>query len=267
MISSGRHYRGDTALKEAEVAAVGWNSVPIHEFRNWGAQANRPKFYGVRVQEQLVCVGLVDVTRVRINGARIQRCMARFETRDLPWQADGFSIGGNSRDIQITNSSVESTWEGIDVVGGGNGIDDLVIDNFTVRDSFGFGVKLGYRLRNARLSRLTVTNSGLGGIVLFGAVDKAVIDGARIDNVGVITVKGSPFVPWPRDTRAGVRIDEAPHGVPNDILLRDVQVAQRMPGTNYQFGLLNNGGRAVRTEQFEALGFTLERSRINPTTL
>ena len=260
-------YRGDMALREADVAAVGWNAVPIHEFRNWGAQAKRPKFYGVRVQEQLVCVGLVDVTRVRINGARIQRCVARFESRDLPWQTDGFSIGGTSRDIQITNSSVGSTWEGIDVVGGGSGIDDLVIDNFSVRDSFGYGVKLGYRLRNARLSRITVTNSGLGGIVLYGAVDKAFIDGARIDNVGVITVKGSLFNPWPRDIRAGVRIDEAPHGVPRDILLRDIEVTQRMPGSNYQFGLLNNGGRAVRTERFQALGFTLERNRNNPTTL
>ena len=260
-------YRGDTPLKESEVSARGWNAVPIHEFRNWGAQANRPKFYGVRIQEQLVCVGLVNVTHVRIHRTRIQRCMARFASRDLPWQTDGISIGGTSRDIRITDSSVESAWEGIDVVAGGTGIDDLVIDNFSARDSFSFGVKLGYRLRNSRLSRLTVTNSGLAGIVISGSVDKAVVEGAKVDNVGVINVKANPFYPWPAATRAGVRIDEAAHGVPRNILLRDVQVAQRVPGPGYQFGLLNNGGKAVRAERFDAKGFTLELRRNNPTTL
>ncbi len=259
-------YRGDTALKEAEVSARGWNAVPIREFRNWGAQANRPNFYGVRIQEQLVCLGLVDVTRVRIQGARIRRCMARFAARDLPWQTDGISIGGSSRDIQITNSSVESTWEGIDVVGGGSGIDGLIIDNFSVRDSFGFGVKLGYRLRNSQLSRLTVTNSGLAGIVVYGAIDKATIAGATVNNIGVINVGSTPFSPWPEATRAGVRIDEAPHGVPRDILLRDVKVAQGAPGSSFQFGLLNNGGIDVRAEGFDAQGFTIERRRDNPTT-
>jgi hypothetical protein len=259
-------YRGDTPLNESSVAAEGWNAVPIHEFRNWGAQAKQPKFYGVRVQEQLTCVGLIDVTHVRIKGARISRCMARFGDRDLPWQADGLGIGGTSRDIVIQDSSVDSTWEGIDVVGGGSGIDDLVIDNFKVRNSFGFGVKLGYRLRNSNLSRLAITNSGLAGIVVYGAVSEVLIDDATVDNVGVIEVNSAPYFPWPAATRAGVRVDEAPHGVPRGITLRDVEVTQRLPGSSFQFGLLNNGGIDVHSERLDARGFTIELRRNNPPT-
>lgn len=260
-------YAGDTPLTEAAVATIGWNAVPIREFRNWGGQAGKPKFYGVRVQEQLTCVGLVDVVRVRIRNSRIARCMARFEQRDLPWQTDGLGIGGSSRDILISNLAIDSAWEGIDIVGGGTGIENLTIDGLTVANSFGFGVKLGYRLRHSKLSRLTITNSGLAGIVAYGAVDDLSISDAKIDNIGVIGVGSTSFLPWPHATLAGMRIDEAPHGVPNNVTLRNIVVTQRSSVRPYHFGLLNNGGKNVRIDRFEATGFSLEQRRLNPTTL
>lgn len=260
-------YEGDAKLNEAEVATIGWNAVPIREYRNWGGQAGKPKFYGVRVQEQLTCVGLFDVVRVRIRNARIARCMARFEGRYLPWQTDGLGIGGSSRDILIANSSIDSTWEGVDVVGGGTGIDNLTIDGLTVSNSFGFGVKLGYRLRRSSLSRLTITNSGLAGIVAHGSVDDMSILGARIVGIGVIESGSALVSPWPHATLAGVRIDEATHGVPQNVILRDISITQRAAVRPYQFGLLNNGGKNVLIDRLQATGFSVEQRRINPTTL
>ena len=78
-----------SALSEAKVAATGWNSVPIHEFReSRGRGVKGGKFYGVRIQEQLTCASLANVSHVRITEIRIERCLARFVTGDLPWQAD-----------------------------------------------------------------------------------------------------------------------------------------------------------------------------------
>ena len=254
--------RGDAPLTEARVAATGWNSVPIHEFRSVG-QDNMPvaKFYGVRIQEQISCLTMFEVQHVRINNLQIARCMAQFDTGNIPWQADGFAIGLSSSDIVINGGTIDSTWEGIDVAAGGTGVEGLVINDLTIRNSFGFGLKLGVRVRNAQVSRLAVSKAGLAGIVIYGPVNGVHVSGATIDGVGVVRGAKGDFSPWKPGARAGVRVDEGGGGLdgegrlPRDVTLDDVTVSTAGLSSNYEFGFLNNGGPGVRAMRLNATGY------------
>jgi hypothetical protein len=214
------------------------------------------------VQEQITCAFLADVQHVRIVNARVTRCMARFDSGDLPWQADGLDIGQSSSDVVIDGATIDSTWEGIDVVGTGSGVDRLAINNLTVTNSFTFGLKLGYRLRNARVTRLKVAGAGLAGVVVYGPVNKALISAASISGVGAVHGSSSrTFSPWPAGARAGIRIDEGSGGTesagqkPNDIQIEDTNVANAGVSRGYEYGLLNKGGTNVRTLRFTATDF------------
>jgi len=253
-------YRGDQPLSQARVAAVGWNSVPIHEFRarDQGG-AKEAKFYGVRIQEQLTCASLANVSHVRIVRPRIERCMARFDTGDLPWQTDGLDIGRSSVDVTILAAKIESTWEGVDIAAGGEGIDQLRIDDLTVSNAFSFGLKMGYQLRNASVSRLNIDGAGLAGVVVYGPVRALRVIHASIRNVGTVRARPSSYSPWPRGNRAGVRIDGADHSVPHSVVLDDIAVFGNP--TSFEFGILNTGGTDIRLIRFRAQGFGIERSR------
>jgi hypothetical protein len=253
-------YRGDTPLSEAGVAAGGWNSVPIHEFREQGrGGASAAKFYGVRIQEQLTCVSVSNVSHVRISNVRIERCMARFQTGDIPWQADGLDVGRSTSNVTIAGARIDSAWEGIDIVGGGQGIDRLSISDVTISNAFSFGLKMGYLLRNARVSRLNIDGAGLSGIVLYGPVRDVRISHAMIRDIGVVRGGRGRYSPWPKGNRAGIRLDEGAAGdaaatdTPENVLLDDIDVSG--PPNSYEFGILNTGGRRIHTEQFRARGF------------
>jgi hypothetical protein len=215
------------------------------------------KFYGVRIQEQLTCVTLANVSHVKIENARIERCMARFDTGDLPWQTDGLSIGRSSSDIIVNGATIDSTWEGVDVVAGGKGIDRLQINDLTVSNSFSFGLKMGYDLRNARVSRLTVKGAGLSGVVLYGPVRNVRISGATIQNVGMIRRVGGRFSPWPAGNRAGLRIDGNDGSSPQGVVVEDMAVAGRP--TEIEFGMLNSVSTPVRLVRFNAEGVGSKR--------
>jgi hypothetical protein len=258
-------YRGNAPLSEARVAAAGWNSIPIHEFREQGrGGATAAKFYGVRIQEQLTCASLANVTHVRIENPRIERCMARFDTGDLPWQADGLDIGRSSSDVVVNNAKIDSTWEGMDVVAGGDGIDGLVINNLAASNSFSFGLKLGYELHNARVSGIKIAGAGLSGVVVYGPVRAVRISNATIRDVGVVREHSGSFSPWPRGNRAGIRIDEgstangAATATPEDVVIEDASVSGRP--NDYEFGILNTGGRRIRVVRFNAEGFGSART-------
>jgi hypothetical protein len=238
-------------MKE-RVAIVGWNRVPIREFREATG-----RFHGFRVQEQITCAYLADVQHVRVDNARISRCMARFSGGDLPWQADGLNFGRNSSDVNVSNAAIDSTWEGMDVVGGGNGIDRLTVSETTITNSFGFGLKLGYRLRGTRVANLTVSRAGLAGVVVYGPVVGLHLSKARISGVGSIATGNGDLAPWSSGTLAGIRIDEGESGggpglfTPRDIVIDNVEVSDGA----YDYGIFNKGGKQLRVTNLRAAGF------------
>jgi hypothetical protein len=251
-------YPGDKALSQAAVAAAGWNAVPIHEFREKRpGGATVAKFYGVRIQEQLTCVALANVSVVKIENARIERCMARFDGGDLPWQTDGLSIGRSSSDVTVNGARIDSAWEGMDVVAGGDGIDRLQINDLTVSNSFSFGLKMGYQLRNARVSRLTVRGAGLAGVVVYGPVRDLRISRATIQGVGAVTGGRGRFSPWPAGNRAGIRIDGTAGSSPRGVVVEDVAVTGRP--TEFEFGILNTVTSPIQLVRFNAEGVGSEQ--------
>lgn len=253
-------YRGEAPLSKMRVRSVGWNAAVLHEFREKGRDgATEAKFYGVRVQEQLTCVNLSNVSRVRIDNVRIERCLAQFEDGKIPWQTDGLDIGRSSSDITIRRVRIDSTWEGMDIAAGGTGIQDLILNDITVTNSFSFGLKMGYQLEKARVSKLAVNGAGLSGIVVYGPVRNVSVSSASITRVGLVRNGATDFAPWPAGNRAGVRIDGTPESSPADVLFEDVTVSGNP--NEYEFGILNTGGQRIRTARFTVQGAGSERAR------
>lgn len=247
-------YRGDQPLSKAAVEAVGWNSVPIHEFREHRPGDTRAaKFYGVRIQEQLTCVALQNVSQVTVENLRIARCMARFQNGNLPWQADGFDLGNSSSDIKVNGAAIDSTWEGIDVVADGNGIQRLDMNDLKVTNAFSFGLKMGYQLHGASVSGLEVAGAGLAGVVLYGPVRDVRLSNLSIRDVGELRGPDGLYSPWPRGNHAGIRIDGTHGSTPEGIVI-DHATASGRPG-EFDFGLLNTGVDRVQLRDFTAQGF------------
>ncbi|QUT04362.1 right-handed parallel beta-helix repeat-containing protein [Sphingobium phenoxybenzoativorans] len=263
-------YKGDTALKLAEVEAAGWNAVPIREFRTAGSAegATQNKFYGVRVQEQVTCAFLADVTHVVIRNARISRCMARFDVGDVPWQADGLDIGRSSSDILVTGkTSIDSTWEGVDVVASGEGVDGLALDGILVSNSFSYGLKLGYKLSRAKVRAPVISGAGLAGILVYGPVRDVSIANADIRGMGSLTVAGARLQPWASQTRVGVCLDEGSRGTeaegrtPTQISISNVTVGGAIKSGSYEYGFSNHGATNVRVSHVQASDFRREALR------
>lgn len=252
-------YRGDAPLTVSRASRIGWNSVPLREFREAGRGAKQSKFYGVRVQEQLTCAAFSEVTVVRIRNVRISRCMAQFDGGALPWQADGLDISRSSISIAIDGATIDSTWEGMDIVGNGAGVKRLILSNVAVTNSFAFGLKLGRDVGGARLSNVRIDRAGIAGIVLYGGVSDLSISHARIDNIGWLSAPGGGrLAPWPAGNRSGIRLDgqaRGANGAPSNILIDDVVVGADVGSPRYDFGILNTGGTAVRLRAFRANGY------------
>lgn len=256
-------YRGDAPLSQQRVAGVGWNSYPIHEFRRLGQQgAKVAKFYGVRIQEQVTCASFSEVHNVVIRNARISRCMARFVEGDLPWQADGLDISRSSSNVVVESPVIDMTWEGMDVVANGTGIDGLQIRGARVTNCFSFCLKLGKQLRKPVVTGATIVNAGIAGIVFYGPVRDGMLDGATISGVGTIAVAGRTLLPWPKQEHAGVRVSAGTSGAggdarssPSGLDIDNVDVSGT-GGTAYDFGVLNKGGTGVRVRGLRASGFS-----------
>lgn len=253
-------YAGDAPLSRDRVAAIGWNSVPIHEFRQTGkGGVHGSKFYGVRVQEQVTCAMFSEVRNVTIRNPRISRCMARFQDGDLPWQADGLDISRSSSNVSVIAPVIDSTWEGMDVVGNGSGIDGLLISNPRVSNSFGFGLKVGHEVRNVRILNPTISRAGIAGIVLYGDVSGASISGASMSGIGAVSANGRTFVPWQKESRSGIRIQQGPaataarRAAPQNVTIDNADIEGSSSALD--FGLLNTGGTDVRVRGLRATGF------------
>ena len=244
-------YAGERPLTLDEVRRIGWNTVPIHEFREAGQQgAKGSGFYGTRVQEQLSCLMIVSSQNVRFEGLRVKRCVARFDGVDMPWQADGIGIGESSSNIRIARKSeITDTWEGIDVVGGGTGVRDVHITDTSVTNSFAYGIKLGYDLSRVKVDKVRIRWAGLAGIVLYGAVRNALVRRTQIDRVGTVAYGKAETAPWVQE-RAGVLIeprdDRIPDDYPKSVVLDRVSV---VGGDNCRSGVTNITPLREKTRQ------------------
>lgn len=259
-------YAGDAELTIPRVSAQGWNTAPIREFRFAGQQgATADGFLGVRVQEQLTCVMIVRTTEVVMRETRIAGCRARFAEGDLPWQADGISIGESTSGVSISDSTITDTWEGIDIVGGGSGVRNVAIDRARIDNSFGYGVKGGYSLSNVSLTRSHVSNSGLAGVVLYGPVSGAVVSQTAIDGVGLVRFGKEMVQPWKQE-RAGVLVEQGSSAQTNKFFPKDVTLDRVVVngGNACRFGLLNATPTRLKRNDVRAEG--CELSRQEPTS-
>jgi hypothetical protein len=257
-------YAGEAPLTQSGVAAIGWNTVPIHEFRDAGENgATAAKFYGVRIQEQVTCAKFNEVHNVVIRGARISRCMARFADGDLPWQADGLDITRSSSNVVVESPVIDNVYTGMDIVGNGTGIDGFKVNGAKVSNCFTYCLKLGKQLRNPVVTNASVTNAGLAGIIFSGNVRDGTLKGATITGVGMISANGRPLVPWPRQEHVGIRIDKGKVGngdptksTPSGLDLEDIQVSNALGAAAYEFAVLNKGGKDVHVRNLRASGFS-----------
>lgn len=197
-------YAGDTPLSLARVRQAGWNTTPIREFRKAGDRgAKASAFFGTRSQEQLSCLTIQQVRNVVIEDLHIKGCRARFAEGDIPWQADGLSIGETSSDIRIVDVSIADTWEAIDIVGGGSGVERVMIGKANITDSFNYGIKVGYDTRGIAVTDSTISRAGLAGVLLYGPVKNAQLRRVHIAEPGRLMFAGAAQTPWQQE-RSGV---------------------------------------------------------------
>ena len=234
-------YEGDTQLSLERVRQIGWNSVPIREFRRAGDRGARQSgFHGTRSQEQLTCLTIERSSNVSLDDLRIDGCRARFAEGDIPWQTDGLAIGRSSSDIRIKRARISDTWEGIDIVGGGRGVESISISGAEISNSFSYGVKVGYDTRDVSISDSVISRAGLAGVVLYGPVRQALIRGVRIAEPGSVFFAGALQQPW-QQQRAGIVLDIGSSaatgtGFPTRVMLDSVTVEGNGA---CRFGLLN----------------------------
>lgn len=203
-------YDGDTPLDVNEIRALGWNRPTIREIEVTGR--SQARFVGARVQEQLSCVTFVATRHIVMRDTTVENCGARFRDGVLPWQADGINLGSGTSDVRILgNTRIARTWEGIDIVGSGSGVQDVVIDGARVSDSFSIGVKLGNRTSSAVLRNSTIDGAGLTGVMIYGPADAIRLANVAISGVGDDGRDAAGRRQWTGE-KAGVMIDRDGNG-------------------------------------------------------
>ncbi|WP_206610322.1 right-handed parallel beta-helix repeat-containing protein [Croceibacterium ferulae] len=242
-------YAGDADLTMAGVAASGWNTFPIREFRYAGQDGlTQGGFKGVRVQEQISCVTIASSNHVVFRDATIERCGAEFAEGFIPWQADGLTVGGTSSDLTIEGDTrIASTWEGIDLIGGNDGIDQVHIRGATISDSFSFGVKWGYKVSNSILEDTNITNAGLAGVVIYGPVRSVAVNDVRISGIGSVNFPTGVSSPWDGN-KVGLLIAAGANPGTRETYPQGVEIdgLSVNGGPHCHRGYLNEGGSQIR---------------------
>lgn len=255
-------YKGDQPLVQDDVRKIGWNTVPIREFRAAdGKGIKDSKFYGVRVQEGVTCGFITASTDVVVNNAHVSRCGAVFDTGFLPWQSDGFDIGSSSANITLNHPRISQVWEGIDVLAGGTGVRNLTIKDAEISDIFAFGIKLGYNLSDAQIDGARIARSALNGIIVYGPVRNAAIRDTKLDEMGLFVRDGKPFQPWDITSIGGIRLNKGTSGRSSDVVYPDgvtidrVSVANRLHPQAYFYGFINSGATNAHLSNVTATGY------------
>lgn len=217
-------YVGDTALDLEQVRSKGWNRPTIREIEVTGRQNIR--FVGTRVQEQLSCVTFVSSQQIVMRDTVVENCGAQFKGGIYPWQADGINLGSGTSDVLITGDTrIDRTWEGIDIVGSGNGVANVLIDGARITDSFSIGVKMGNRVTSASLRNSVVDGAGLAGIMLYGPANGIRLEKVAIRGVGDDARDASNGRRWAGE-KSGILIDQDGSGsVPRGVIADSVTVA------------------------------------------
>lgn len=252
-------YTGDTTLTFEGVRAHGWNAAPIREFRQKGQdKVKADGFYGMRVQEQLTCIMILNSHDIILTKTRVKGCLARFSEGDIPWQADGIAVGQSTSNIRMFETTISDTWEAIDIVGSGTGVSSVTIDNARITNSFGYGIKWGHSLEDAKLTNSTISLSGLAGVVIYGSVKTALLRNVEIDKVGTIRLGKTMHRAWLQE-RAGVLIEpgSSPERYPIGVSLNEVFVNG---GENCRFGLLALSPTRLPTDGVRALNCDQEKN-------
>jgi hypothetical protein len=262
-------YPGERQMGRADIQTVGWNNTKLHEFVSAESSPHgQSKFYTTRVREQLTCVAIQTSSNVTIRRSKVSNCVARLVDGILPWQTDGINIGSSVTNIAITDgTSVSSTWEGLDIVAGGTGVSDLLVDGLTVTDSFGYGIKIGYKTRHVRVIDPQVRRAGIAGIVISGPASDILVKGGNIRDVGIVRDRETVFEPWPTNIRSGIHLDSGTDGTnnirrePNGVTIQNVSVDTSQGDSHYEVGFRNSGATRTRLITSHARNFRVNASK------
>lgn len=178
-------YQGDLTLNYQKVKRIGFNRITIRELVQ--DSPGTVRFVATRVQEQLACVAIFRTTRVVLRNTRIQRCMAQFDDADLPWQADGLDLANGTSNVKILGrTEISTTWEGLDIIGTGLGVDDISLEDVEISNSFSIGLKLGHKVTRVRARQTAIMGAGFAGVMIYGPVDGVELTNTKISKPGYI---------------------------------------------------------------------------------
>lgn len=243
-------YAGDTPLDLDQIRAKGWNRPTIREIEASGGQSAR--FVGTRVQEQLSCVTFVSSRQIVMRDTRVANCGAQFEGGVYPWQADGINLGSGTSDVRIVgNTRIDRTWEGIDIVGSGGGVHNVLIDGARITDSFSIGVKMGNRVTSATVRNSAIDGAGLAGVMLYGPADGIGLGNLTVSGIGDDARDAAYRREWVGE-KAAVLIDRDGAGVvPRKVDLESVTITG---GRSCAAGVLYRGNSVSATRGLSASG-------------
>jgi hypothetical protein len=181
-------YWGDRPLIESVVRdQFNWNNNPVYRYHG-----SLRKFVRVRVQETASGIVILSSDGISIRNSRITNLGAIFDRGGhparLPFQADGITISG--RNVEISDTTVRDTWEGIDLTGAEGG-QDVLLRNLLVEDSLVSGIKLAHKTKNVIIRDSVIRNSGMAGIIVAAPASDVKIAGVRIYETGVRFDAGS----------------------------------------------------------------------------
>ena len=285
-------YGGDRPLIESVVRdQFNWNNNPVYRYHG-----SLRMFVRVRVQETATGILIIASDGISIRNSRITNLGAIFDRGGqparLPFQADGITING-SRNVEISDTTVRNTWEGIDLTGADGG-QDVLLKNLLVEDSLASGIKLAHKTKNVIIRDSVIRNSGIAGIVVAAPASDVKIAGVRIYETGVRydAVSKNYVKVWydtgdrPLTTIAGLRVMNDPGAPTTNLRVVASEFANRVFPKLMMHGLFNDvpsaahviagnidvsGARADAVHGFAAggvgfAGIQTEYARINGCT-
>jgi Right handed beta helix region len=175
-----------------------WNNVPTYQYK-----PAEKKFAAVRSQERVAGVLILNSSDVVITDSRISELLFPIGGKMLPWQADGISAGYTTS-LHVSATSIAHTWEGIDLTGSA-GVDQFVLQDLTISNSFSFGIKVVHGSRSGQILNSTISYSGSNGIVFANEVNDFILSGLNVNETGVLYLRdGSTLRPWPNTAGIGI---------------------------------------------------------------